>query len=225
MSSDILIELTAEGQGTRKPVKVASPSTCQLADLLKEGKNKFRKKYRFVVYQGEDEGQEERYLRTDRDLRQVLQLHAEQQGTRLRFRLTSSDRPSDDDDDESRRGGALPVIITQQQQQSGRGVVVVVAKEEDTEGGALTQLQSAASLPGCLLAVGMPDLHPGKGIPIGAVIVTRQHVAYPQLVDNDIGCGMSFVETALAAGKFNTNKLRRMADKIRSIDGPYLTQQ
>jgi release factor H-coupled RctB family protein len=46
----------------------------------------------------------------------------------------------------------------------------------------------------------MPDLHPGKGIPIGATIMTRG-IIYPELVDNDIGCGMSFVRTGIQVSK------------------------
>jgi RNA-splicing ligase RtcB len=42
----------------------------------------------------------------------------------------------------------------------------------------------------------MPDLHPGKGIPIGACVIT-QEIVYPELVDYDIGCGMSFIKTGI----------------------------
>jgi len=52
-----------------------------------------------------------------------------------------------------------------------------------------------------------------------------QGVAYPQLVDNDIGCGMSFVQTSIPRGKLTTNKVRKMADKMQSIDGPYYTDR
>ena len=37
------------------------------------------------------------------------------------------------------------------------------------EGDAVSQLHRVAGLPGCVRAVGMPDLHPGPGIPIGMV--------------------------------------------------------
>lgn len=46
----------------------------------------------------------------------------------------------------------------------------------------------------------MPDLHPGKGIPIGASIIT-EGIIYPELVDNDIGCGMSFIKTGIQTSK------------------------
>jgi release factor H-coupled RctB family protein len=67
----------------------------------------------------------------------------------------------------------------------------------------------------------MPDLHPGKGIPIGAVVMTDESVAYPQLVDNDIGCGMSFIKTSTKAGSLNINKLKKLAENFVSIDCPH----
>src|SRR4051812_5854165 len=56
------------------------------------------------------------------------------------------------------------------------------------EGEAVRQLEATARLLGMRLCVGMPDLHPGKGHPIGAAMVTSG-VVYPHLVGGDIGCG------------------------------------
>jgi release factor H-coupled RctB family protein len=61
---------------------------------------------------------------------------------------------------------------------------------------ALAQFHAAASLPGCAYAAAMPDLHPGRGIPIGASF-GMIGVAYPHLVGSDAGCGASVVFTAL----------------------------
>lgn len=44
---------------------------------------------------------------------------------------------------------------------------------------ALAQLAAVAALEGCVAAAGMPDLHPGRGLPIGAVVATRD-VVYPR---------------------------------------------
>ena len=41
------------------------------------------------------------------------------------------------------------------------------------EGTAEQQLRKTAALPGMRLAVGLPDLHPGKGIPIGAAFAVE----------------------------------------------------
>ncbi|MCL4215939.1 MAG: RtcB family protein, partial [Candidatus Hydrogenedentes bacterium] len=57
------------------------------------------------------------------------------------------------------------------------------------EGSAVQQLEKVATLPGVCRAVGMPDLHPGRGYPIGAAVLCRG-MFYPHLVGNDIGCGM-----------------------------------
>jgi release factor H-coupled RctB family protein len=42
---------------------------------------------------------------------------------------------------------------------------------------------------------GMPDLHPGKGAPIGAAMLST--VLYPHLVGSDIGCGIAVFPIAL----------------------------
>lgn len=42
---------------------------------------------------------------------------------------------------------------------------------------------------------GMPDLHPGKGAPIGAAMTST--VLYPHLVGSDIGCGIAVFPIAL----------------------------
>jgi release factor H-coupled RctB family protein len=64
------------------------------------------------------------------------------------------------------------------------------------EGEALRQLYAAARLDGMRLAVGFPDLHPGKGGPVGAAFVT-EGVIYPYLIGGDIGCGMALFKTDL----------------------------
>lgn len=74
--------------------------------------------------------------------------------------------------------------------------IKICAKETLIEEESIKQLHAAARLPGCTHAFGMPDLHPGKGIPIGAAVIT-QGTVYPELVDYDIGCGMSFIRTGL----------------------------
>jgi len=67
------------------------------------------------------------------------------------------------------------------------------------QGEAVHQLYAAARLEAVRLAVGFPDLQPGKGSPVGAAFVT-EGVIYPHLIGGDIGCGM---------GLFKTNLLQR----------------
>src|SRR6266571_2840998 len=64
------------------------------------------------------------------------------------------------------------------------------------EGEALRQLYATAKLDGVRVAVGFPDLHPGKGTPVGAAFVT-EGVIYPHLIGGDIGCGMALFKTDL----------------------------
>lgn len=68
------------------------------------------------------------------------------------------------------------------------------------EGEAVRQLCTTARLPGVQLAVGLPDLHPGKGGPCGAAFVTRD-VLYPYLIGGDIGCGMALFSSGLLRRK------------------------
>ena len=64
------------------------------------------------------------------------------------------------------------------------------------EGEAVRQLYATAKLEGVRLAVGFPDLHPGKGSPVGAAFVA-EGVIYPHLIGGDIGCGMTLFKTDL----------------------------
>jgi len=82
------------------------------------------------------------------------------------------------------------------------------------EGAAVQQLEKTASLPGMRLAVGLPDLHPGKGSPIGAAFAVEGWL-YPALVGNDIGCGIGLWRTGLSARKL---KREAWADRLRNLD-------
>src|SRR5512138_1528446 len=64
------------------------------------------------------------------------------------------------------------------------------------EGEALRQLYATSKLEGMRLAVGFPDLHPGKGSAVGAAFVT-EGLIYPYLIGGDIGCGMALFKTDL----------------------------
>ena len=64
------------------------------------------------------------------------------------------------------------------------------------EGEALRQLYATSKLEGVRLAVGFPDLHPGKAGPVGSAFVTEGFL-YPHLIGGDIGCGMALLKTDL----------------------------
>ena len=94
---------------------------------------------------------------------------------------------------------------------------VIASPANWIEGSAVQQLEKTAELDGMRLAVGLPDLHPGKGSPIGAAFITVDHF-YPALVGNDIGCGIALWQTDLATKSL---KPAALADKLKNIDGPW----
>jgi release factor H-coupled RctB family protein len=63
------------------------------------------------------------------------------------------------------------------------------------ESDAVAQCHQVAALDGMLHVAGMPDLHPGKGAPIGAAMAST--VLYPFLVGSDIGCGIAVFPISL----------------------------
>src|SRR6266550_3465219 len=67
------------------------------------------------------------------------------------------------------------------------------------------------------LAVGLPDLHPGKGSPIGAAFAV-EGCLYPALVGNDVGCGIGLWRTELSAAKL---KREAWADRLRHLDSAW----
>ncbi len=93
------------------------------------------------------------------------------------------------------------------------GKVCLLASHKNwIEGDAVSQLRKTAGLPGMRLAVGLPDLHPGRGHPVGAAFVT-EGVFYPQLIGNDVGCGMALWQTDFQRRKFKQDKcLKRLQD-------------
>ncbi len=96
-------------------------------------------------------------------------------------------------------------------------VRLFASKSTWIEGAAVQQLETAAKLPGMKLTCGFPDLHPGKGTPVGAAFVS-EGMFYPTLAGNDIGCAMGFWQTDLPARKL---KLDRWAGKLDGLDEPW----
>ena len=90
-------------------------------------------------------------------------------------------------------------------------VSLIASDHSWIEGEAVRQLYAVAKLEGVRRAIGFPDLHPGKGGPIGAAFITED-VTYPFLVGGDIGCGM---------GLWRTDLLRRKAKLDRWAALPF----
>ena len=62
--------------------------------------------------------------------------------------------------------------------------VLVAADDTWIEGKAIQQLETTARLAGMHRVAGMPDLHPGRGYPVGAAFFSVGRF-YPALVGND----------------------------------------
>ena len=99
------------------------------------------------------------------------------------------------------------------------------------EDAALEQLRITARLAHIRAAVGLPDLHPGRGYPVGAAFFSVNHF-YPALVGGDIGCGMGLWRTDLRAHSASASKFEKqlgnidgrlpdalMDDALRQLDG------
>lgn len=82
---------------------------------------------------------------------------------------------------------------------------------------AIDQLKRTAAMPGIARVVGLPDLHAGRGIAVGAAFWSPTHL-YPHLVGSDIGCGMALWQTDGALRKFRLDAAER---KLHGLDGPW----
>jgi release factor H-coupled RctB family protein len=98
-----------------------------------------------------------------------------------------------------------------------KNVRIFASEHNWIEGDAIRQLEQTAKLPGMVSAVGMPDLHPGKGCPVGAAFVT-QGMIYPHLVGNDVGCGMALWRTDIKRHKIKRDK---WAKKLSGLESPW----
>ncbi len=98
----------------------------------------------------------------------------------------------------------------------GARVRIVANPDVWLEGEATRQLEQVAVAHDCVAAVGMPDLHPGAGIPIGAVFGFAETV-HPRLIGSDAGCGVLAV--SLGKLKLSSTIERRVRGQF---EGPPL---
>ncbi|MDH1629066.1 RNA ligase RtcB family protein [Pseudomonas mosselii] len=96
------------------------------------------------------------------------------------------------------------------------GAVLVAADDTWIEGKAIQQLETIARLGGMHRVAGMPDLHPGRGYPVGAAFFSVGRL-YPALVGNDIGCGMALWRTDIPTAKLHLDKLEK---RLGNLDVP-----
>ncbi|MGB5686388.1 MAG: RNA ligase RtcB family protein [Candidatus Electrothrix sp.] len=96
-------------------------------------------------------------------------------------------------------------------------VRIIASAKNRIEGEAVQQLEQVAQLPGMQKIIGLPDLHPGKGGPIGGAFFSRTTL-YPYLIGNDIGCGMGLWQTDLKQRKA---KRDRWVKKLHGLEEPW----
>ena len=85
-----------------------------------------------------------------------------------------------------------------------------VVKEATDQVNALTTMKNLERI------VVMPDVHSGKGHPIGVAVMTKDKI-FPTLVDSDIGCGMQFIR--LNVPVLTAKKCEKYASKL-FLDNP-----
>lgn len=98
-------------------------------------------------------------------------------------------------------------------------VSVIASDKNWIEGKAVEQLKATAGLEGMTKVVGMPDLHPGRGNPIGAAFLSNTKI-YPYLVGGDIGCGMGLWQTNIKVSKAKRDKwVKKLVDLDSAWEG------
>ncbi len=93
---------------------------------------------------------------------------------------------------------------------------VVASDATWMEDAAIAQLITTSQLEGMQRVAGMPDLHPGRGYPVGTAFFST-NMFYPALVGNDIGCGMGLWQTDLRSSAVKLDKLEK---RVGNVDGP-----
>lgn len=89
---------------------------------------------------------------------------------------------------------------------------IIASKNSWIEGEAERQLQKTSELDGVECCVGLPDIHPGRGNPVGAAYLIRG-IIYPYLIGNDVGCGISLFRTGIRKNKIKIDKwIRKLGD-------------
>jgi tRNA-splicing ligase RtcB (3'-phosphate/5'-hydroxy nucleic acid ligase) len=84
----------------------------------------------------------------------------------------------------------------------------------------IRQLAQAATLPGTVAAMGMPDIHWGFGLPIGGVLLgdVQEGVISAGAVGMDINCGVRILATDLSQGDVSREDLKDLITKNRRLD-------
>ncbi len=91
--------------------------------------------------------------------------------------------------------------------------------QEAAADSSIEQLAQAATLPGTLAALGMPDIHSGFGLPIGGVLVgdVEKGVISAGAVGMDINCGVRLLSTGLEREGLGREELRGLVTGIEEM--------
>ncbi|MEP2718361.1 RNA ligase RtcB family protein [Pseudophaeobacter sp.] len=93
--------------------------------------------------------------------------------------------------------------------QAGAAITKFYSPDAWIDGRAEDQLKDLATWAGVTQIAAFPDLHPGKYGPVGCAVLADR--VFPQLIGNDIGCGMSLFQLDLPLRKLKLEKaVRRM---------------
>lgn len=96
-------------------------------------------------------------------------------------------------------------------------VEIIASDRSWIEQTAIDQLHQSALLEGIERVVGLPDLHAGRGIAVGAAFWSRTHV-YPHLVGSDIGCGMALWASDTPARRFKPDATEK---RLTGFEAPW----
>lgn len=112
----------------------------------------------------------------------------------------------------------MGTVINEVPLRSGECKVRYISSSKNwMESEALQQLSKTSQLKGMCYAVGMPDLHPGRGNPIGAAFVSQGGI-YPHLVGSDIGCGMGLWQLDVKPKRIKVDAWEK---RLTGLDDPY----
>ncbi len=104
------------------------------------------------------------------------------------------------------------------------GVRLIASPRNWIEGEAVQQLKNLSRLAGMRQVVGLPDMHPGRGYPIGAACFSVGRL-YPALVGNDIGCGMGLYQLDSEARHIKLDKWEKRLRARAFVDQEDWTAQ
>lgn len=86
---------------------------------------------------------------------------------------------------------------------------------DDIENNTLGQIYNLSNLPFAFKHIAiLPDVHFGKGMPIGSVVVTK-NVIVPNAVGSDIGCGMVAAKTSMNIKDTSIEEIKTITGAIR----------